>query len=96
MSKHIKLFLLEVIVFKLWSIPLCQKHKLELLKEVYVFVTNISTYFLLLLGLVKLGVHCITGRKVAIKIINREKLSESVLQKVIFNFFLNEMFLNTV
>lgn len=33
-------------------------------------------------GLVKLGVHCITGRKVAIKIINREKLSESVLQKV--------------
>ncbi|GAB6026005.1 hypothetical protein CHUAL_011970 [Chamberlinius hualienensis] len=33
-------------------------------------------------GLVKLGVHCVTGRKVAIKIINREKLSESVLQKV--------------
>jgi BR serine/threonine kinase len=33
-------------------------------------------------GLVKLGVHCVTGKKVAIKIINREKLSESVLQKV--------------
>lgn len=33
-------------------------------------------------GLVKLGVHCLTGRKVAIKIINRSKLSESVLQKV--------------
>uniref|UniRef100_A0A1I8JK89 non-specific serine/threonine protein kinase n=1 Tax=Macrostomum lignano TaxID=282301 RepID=A0A1I8JK89_9PLAT len=33
-------------------------------------------------GLVKLGVHCITNRKVAIKIVNREKLSESVLQKV--------------
>lgn len=33
-------------------------------------------------GLVKLGVHCITGQKVAIKIINRSKLSESVLQKV--------------
>uniref|UniRef100_A0A674MF25 Si:ch211-255p10.4 n=1 Tax=Takifugu rubripes TaxID=31033 RepID=A0A674MF25_TAKRU len=34
------------------------------------------------LGLVKLGVHCITGQKVAIKIVNREKLSESVLMKV--------------
>ncbi|XP_037875227.1 serine/threonine-protein kinase BRSK2 [Bombyx mori] len=33
-------------------------------------------------GLVKLGVHCVTGKKVAIKIINREKLSESVLTKV--------------
>lgn len=33
-------------------------------------------------GLVKLGVHCITGKKVAIKIVNREKLSESVLMKV--------------
>lgn len=35
-------------------------------------------------GLVKLGVHCVAGKKVAIKIINREKLSESVLQKVNF------------
>lgn len=34
-------------------------------------------------GLVKLGVHCVTAKKVAIKIINREKLSESVLMKVI-------------
>uniref|UniRef100_A0A8C9PH48 BR serine/threonine kinase 1 n=1 Tax=Spermophilus dauricus TaxID=99837 RepID=A0A8C9PH48_SPEDA len=34
------------------------------------------------LWLVKLGVHCITGQKVAIKIVNREKLSESVLMKV--------------
>ncbi|XP_075218884.1 BRSK family serine/threonine-protein kinase sugar-free frosting isoform X2 [Lycorma delicatula] len=33
-------------------------------------------------GLVKLGVHCVSGKKVAIKIINREKLSESVLLKV--------------
>uniref|UniRef100_A0A8C6UPF2 Si:ch211-255p10.4 n=1 Tax=Neogobius melanostomus TaxID=47308 RepID=A0A8C6UPF2_9GOBI len=33
-------------------------------------------------GLVKLGVHCITSQKVAIKIVNREKLSESVLMKV--------------
>nr|CAD7412816.1 unnamed protein product [Timema cristinae] len=34
------------------------------------------------LGLVKLGVHCVIGKKVAVKIINREKLSESVLMKV--------------
>ncbi|XP_016145452.1 serine/threonine-protein kinase BRSK1-like isoform X1 [Sinocyclocheilus grahami] len=33
-------------------------------------------------GLVKLGIHCITGQKVALKIVNREKLSESVLMKV--------------
>ncbi|XP_011667004.1 serine/threonine-protein kinase BRSK2 isoform X3 [Strongylocentrotus purpuratus] len=33
-------------------------------------------------GLVKLGVHCVSGKKVAIKIINKEKLSESVLMKV--------------
>ncbi|CAM9819223.1 unnamed protein product [Lampetra planeri] len=33
-------------------------------------------------GLVKLGVHCVTTKKVAIKIVNREKLSQSVLMKV--------------
>ncbi|RUS81919.1 hypothetical protein EGW08_010305, partial [Elysia chlorotica] len=33
-------------------------------------------------GLVKLGVHCVSGKRVAIKIVNREKLSESVLMKV--------------
>ncbi|XP_075910442.1 serine/threonine-protein kinase BRSK2-like [Petromyzon marinus] len=33
-------------------------------------------------GLVKLGIHSVTGRKVAVKIVNREKLSESVLMKV--------------
>ncbi|CAF0857286.1 unnamed protein product [Adineta ricciae] len=33
-------------------------------------------------GLVKLGVHYVTGEKVAIKIVNREALSESVLLKV--------------
>ncbi|CAH8557674.1 Serine/threonine-protein kinase brsk1 [Schistosoma haematobium] len=33
-------------------------------------------------GLVKMGVHCVTGKKVAVKIVNREKLSDSVLQKV--------------
>ncbi|VDO04306.1 unnamed protein product [Haemonchus placei] len=31
--------------------------------------------------MVKTGTHCITGRKVAIKIVNKEKLSDSVLQK---------------
>lgn len=33
-------------------------------------------------GLVKLGVHYKTNKKVAIKIVNREKLNESVLMKV--------------
>ena len=33
-------------------------------------------------GLVKMGTHCVMGKKVAIKIINKDKLSESVLQKV--------------
>ncbi|CAL4074599.1 unnamed protein product, partial [Meganyctiphanes norvegica] len=34
-------------------------------------------------GLVKLGVHCgVSGKQVAVKIVNREKLSETVLQKV--------------
>ncbi|XDB66202.1 hypothetical protein AB1E18_019511 [Capra hircus] len=32
--------------------------------------------------LVKLGIHCVTCQKVAVKIVNREKLSESVLMKV--------------
>lgn len=29
-----------------------------------------------------MGVHCISGRKVAVKIVNREKLSDNVLLKV--------------
>lgn len=34
------------------------------------------------IGLVRLGVHCVTRKTVAVKIINREKLSKSVLLKV--------------
>ena len=34
------------------------------------------------LGDLPLDVHCILGKKVAVKIVNREKLSESVLIKV--------------
>jgi hypothetical protein len=41
-------------------------------------------------GLVKLGVHYLTGEKVAIKIVNREALSESVLMKVKTKSFSNE------
>ena len=33
--------------------------------------------------MVRLGVHCTTRKTVAIKIINREKLSKSVLMKVL-------------
>lgn len=47
---------------------------------------NIGNVLILIPGLVKLGTHCVTGRSVAIKIINREKLSESVLLKVIIYF----------
>lgn len=36
----------------------------------------------------KLGVHCSTGKTVAVKIINREKLSKSVLMKVVVLVFL--------
>lgn len=52
----------------------------------YFFVFVSLFVFMDCLGLVKLGVHCVTGKKVAIKIINREKLSESVLQKVKIHF----------
>lgn len=47
-------------------------------------MTSIINFYCLRVfaGLVKLGVHCVHGKKVAIKIINREKLSESVLMKV--------------
>ena len=44
---------------------------------------------LLLKGHVMLGIHHRSGRKVAIKIVDREKLNESVLMKVSFqNSFL--------
>lgn len=41
----------------------------------------------------KLGVHCVTGKKVAIKIVNREKLSESVLMKVNLIFIITVLVL---
>uniref|UniRef100_A0A158PNJ3 non-specific serine/threonine protein kinase n=1 Tax=Anisakis simplex TaxID=6269 RepID=A0A158PNJ3_ANISI len=54
---------------------------LSLYYSAYVIVTTVHLISRLY-GLVKTGTHCITGRKVAIKIVNKEKLSESVLQKV--------------
>jgi BR serine/threonine kinase len=39
-------------------------------------------------GLVKLGTHYKTGKEIAIKIVNREKLDESVLMKVSIVAFL--------
>ena len=38
-------------------------------------------------GIVKLGIHCKTKEKAAIKIINKQKLKTSVLQKVSFMTF---------
>ena len=43
---------------------------------------NLMVIYTLFAGLVKLGVHCFSGKRVAVKIVNREKLSESVLMKV--------------
>lgn len=42
------------------------------------FISNLFPFS----GLVKSGTHCVQGKKVAIKIINKDKLTESVLQKV--------------
>ena len=50
---------------------------------------NYYNCFCRFLGLVKLGVHYVTGEKVAIKIVNREALSESVLLKVSEELSLN-------
>ena len=51
-------------------------------KQAYRLCLSFVLLCFVLLGLVKLGIHCVTGKKVAIKIVNREKLSESVLMKV--------------
>ena len=49
---------------------------------IYIFILSICLIiFFIFIGLVKLGVHYLTGEKVAIKIVNREALSESVLIK---------------
>ena len=45
------------------------------------FIHTIFLFFIVV-GLVKMGTHCVQGKKVAIKIINKDKLTESVLQKV--------------
>lgn len=55
---------------------------LVLKSPIHLFLILLFHILLCLSGLVKLGVHCITAQKVAIKIVNREKLSESVLMKV--------------
>lgn len=50
--------------------------------ENFPFKVKLIFSFYSVAGLVKLGVQCVSGKRVAIKIINREKLTESVLQKV--------------
>ena len=49
---------------------------------VYVTISIGANIYFLFPGLVKMGTHCVQGKKVAIKIINKDKLTESVLQKV--------------
>ena len=53
----------------------CRKSKPKYGKSKRVFLNSFP-------GLVKLGTHCVLNKKVAIKIINKDKLTESVLQKV--------------
>lgn len=64
-----------------WERCLLRRRHFSLVRAV---MTSIINFYCLRVfaGLVKLGVHCVHGKKVAIKIINREKLSESVLMKV--------------
>lgn len=58
------------------------RQKLKLTLKILQGKQLIDLWFNKISGLVKTGTHCITGRKVAVKIVNKEKLSESVLQKV--------------
>lgn len=64
---------------RLWH---CQIKEIKKFWIIYDVLLPSCSPSVCLSGLVKLGVHCITGQKVAIKIVNREKLSESVLMKV--------------
>lgn len=58
---------------------------------------NDFIFWIILTGLVKMGIHCVTGKRVAIKIVNREKLSESVLMKVSGRHFkVVDIFLNAL
>jgi len=50
--------------------------------DIFLLVLNYLITIIIYIGLVKLGIHYVTGEKVAIKIVNREALSESVLLKV--------------
>lgn len=43
---------------------------------------NDFIFWIILIGLVKMGIYCVIGKCVVIKIVNREKLSELVLMKV--------------
>lgn len=63
---------------------LCVYYVFDGLHCVYLCVCVFDTLFanVCVSGLVKLGIHCVTCQKVAVKIVNREKLSESVLMKV--------------
>jgi hypothetical protein len=70
---HVHLNMLDHIFYK--------KHWAKV-KQVYTYLLLLYLFYIYSLGLVKLGVHYLTGEKVAIKIVNREALSESVLMKV--------------
>lgn len=62
------------------SDPICYKKHWAKVKQVG--IDAFDSMSRVCVGLVKLGTHYLTGEKVAIKIVNREALSESVLMKV--------------
>lgn len=69
---------------KILTIEILKSFTISFFIHVFLFC---FVYVFMCVGLVKLGVHCVLGKKVAIKIINREKLSESVLMKVCVDIY---------
>ena len=82
--RHVHLRMLDRTYYKKrWAKVKQVREKLSPLLTSLFIISNFLSFTLL--GLVKLGVHYLTGEKVAIKIVNREALSESVLMKVRVN-----------
>ena len=49
---------------------------------IFFYYSSLDCFCFISTGLVKLGINCVTKKKVAVKIIDRTKLIEQVLSKV--------------
>lgn len=67
------------LVFRLFSFPISLDDQIVLIFR-YI-PSSFDDPSFVPAGVVRQAVHCVTGKKVAVKIVNREKLSDSVLQK---------------